>query len=283
MGYKSSNIVPFLAHNKPIKLNNLLIEYFLWYTTSFDSYIQRTTKFDNSIFDKSSLMYSPIVDYCFLLILFNRLHLDKLKFYQNKIQIIDNDIDNISTSDCNKNLLYLHYGAKSSLFAFFDKMRNSIAHGTFNIYQNKILMIGQYKPKITSLYNFYLQINLNEKDNNFNSIIDNEILDLNNLLKMSLSLINGITIEDNHLIFKNSEIILNTDFQFINKSSISQKDQLYIFFNELQLRNKIIILANQYSNLTLENMYFDNLNIQIVPYNKFIEYFDIQNIDVINS
>lgn len=148
-----------LTHNN-IPLNYHLLKLLterIWYSTSEESYIQRTTFYDGSIFDKSSPKYKGIVDKCTLAIIYKSLELNHIKEFEDCAESVENDFQEYYQ----KEVYFLSFlkSKNSSFYEFSSKIRNSIAHGTFNILtNNKVEFVGQFKPKQESKINFIMRI-----------------------------------------------------------------------------------------------------------------------------
>ena len=140
----------------------------LWYSTSSQAYIQRTDRFDGSVFDRSSGSFIPVIDECIKVLLYVHLRLDCLKVYVGNASELDADLPSI---DDERNILLLHNSRSSAsiLSAFYDKIRNSIAHGTLNCMDDgSHLLIGQFKAKRESPVCFYLRVNSLDLIKSFN-------------------------------------------------------------------------------------------------------------------
>ena len=140
MSFKNNYIFNQLQHNPKHYITKLMSDetlfFLLWYFVSKESYPQRNSYYDN-IFGGNTSPY----DRFFQLFLYNTLSLDELIIFNNANDL-DKYVDGLSSRDLNKNLLYIHVNKMTSFFAFFEKIRNSIAHGTFNL-TNRFFMIGQ--------------------------------------------------------------------------------------------------------------------------------------------
>ena len=119
MNYKTNYIEPYLKHTGIHSIKEDTLKFFLWYTMTKHSRIQRDTSFDGGIFDiscKSS--YSSSADYFFQVILFLTFKLDELHYYPiGTTGDLDSDVDSLNSTDINKNLLYLNSDGLSSLFS----------------------------------------------------------------------------------------------------------------------------------------------------------------------
>ena len=138
-----------LKHNRQTLIDKEFIKEFLWY--SYNNYcpIQSNRKYENSWFNKPEAnIYCAIV--------FKQiLGLDTIKFLSTNDGIED-EIKNNSFS----NVLFMRKNKESETIfeSFFNKMRNSIAHGTFNNVKNTFYFVGQTKAKIESPINYYLKL-----------------------------------------------------------------------------------------------------------------------------
>ena len=131
----------------------------LWRLTSDQAYIQRTTLFDNSIFCKASELYLSVVDYYLMAYLFKKLKLDVIRQYTDNTTDLEADIGALYGTEKNVVLLYNHKRDESFLYAFDDKVRNSVAHGTMNFDRTgTATFFGQVSKKQSSSVNLFISL-----------------------------------------------------------------------------------------------------------------------------
>lgn len=144
--------------HKNLNIDDDVMKYCLWYSCNKESYIQRTSKYDGTF-----LSYSDSDPYISALIvsLFN---INNLLIFSKQCECnkyarsLSNEIINDS--------FMLIYSKGSLFFSLYDKIRNSFAHGQFNVFQEMYYFLGQGKAKKESDINFLLQT----KYNVFNSL-----------------------------------------------------------------------------------------------------------------
>ncbi len=181
MNYKELLINRVLKHENTafVDLNNL--EYYLWYSCTKQSYIQRTNKYDNTILDSSKC------NIFIALLLLSIYKLDSIFIYEGIQDEIDNKISQYGEGMLLKNIMCIHMNLskeKSLFYVYFERLRNSLAHGTFNFYNGKFYHMGQWQAKVESKINFLLQsnksvfeiINIIDKIYNINNINYNSFL-----------------------------------------------------------------------------------------------------------
>lgn len=276
MGFKSDYIFNQLKHNpkqsiSEIISNDVLFE-FLWYFVSKESYAQRIDLFDN-IFDKSSTPY----DRFFLIWLYHILELDELHIYTKNMVDLDNDVDDLSSSDLCKKILYIHANGITVFYSFFEKIRNSIAHGTFNYSTNPshFFMIGQKSSKQNSLINLYYQTtgNINK---NFKSLYEElqKTSNITDLCEAFLLMIPKVKKQNGFLYYKNKRIIVEHDFSFKPvKEYGSEISQIKTLVNKKSYNNVLIILCCV-SHSTFEDDTLRTNNVGILPYNHIHSFFE---------
>ncbi len=257
----------------------------LWYSTSDESYAQRTSIFDNTFFHKDSPLYNTGVD-------------EFLKAYLTKVLgltsiVVFDNADNLETflyekdSSLSEILLLYDQNKQSLLYTIDSKMRNSIAHGTMNFYQkNSAVFYGQYNKKQDSKINFYL------KTDRFDAIErwyqERHILscmDLIEFQRMTYSLYFG---ELRHL-SKNCYIqddgacvVFDNEFRFRNTAEagnqetqiVERIDNLWPELNTMEFPYIYYFIMDR------SNSYFRQFtekcpNITIIPYNKLGNFFDL--------
>lgn len=157
----SNQYASSLVHGEPLSLradNVARVFRQLWYSPSTQAYIQRDTAFDGTVFDRASTSFHPIADECAKVLLSVHLGLEHIKVYKEHASELERELPIVSYE---KPVLLLHTprGKVSVLNSFYEKLRNSIAHGTFNrLPQVGYRFIGQFRAKPESPINFYLQI-----------------------------------------------------------------------------------------------------------------------------
>lgn len=271
MGFKSDYIFNQLKHNpkqsiSEIISNDVLFE-FLWYFVSKESYAQRINIF-NSIFDKPS----PY-DRFFLMWLYKELQLDELRVYTNKMVDLDKDVDSLSSSDLSKDLLYIHAKGTAIFTSLFEKMRNSIAHGTFNR-TNRFIMIGQVKSKIDSPMNFYYQTN-GDYNNRFKSLLKllQEMSDIREMCKEALVKNPNVKEQDSLLFYGGKQIVIEHQFKFNPVSENgSEITQIKALENEKSYNNTLIILCCPSHGAFIDDE-LKSKNVGIIPYTHLHSFF----------
>ena len=151
-GLKHEDDAPWVVDNAAYFVRRL------WYSTSAQAYIQKSKQFDGSVFDKGSSEFNPISDECIQAMLFKHLKLNRIDEYTDNAAELEQDIEHVEDDE---SVLLLHNPKRkqSLLYAFDDKLRNSIAHGTFNQLKNgQYLFVGQFKARQNSPINFFLRV-----------------------------------------------------------------------------------------------------------------------------
>lgn len=131
----------------------------LWYTSSSQAYIQRSIQYDSTFLCKDNAEHSIYVDNLTLLLLYKTFQLEGIGYNFDSFR----SVESVLTSEYSKKehiLLLDNKNGKASVFyAFNEKLRNSFAHGTFNILDDgTALFVGQAKAKKEGPMNFYLRI-----------------------------------------------------------------------------------------------------------------------------
>ena len=130
----------------------------LWYTTTDQSPVQRTRLLDGTIFDKKSNNYNSIVDKYAMLFFEKTLFLGNAHLAEKGANF-KQELDKVYGKD-SAALLILKDERVGVVYSFFNRLRNSIAHGSFNFINGKgWVFIGQSSKNIDSNINFYLHIN----------------------------------------------------------------------------------------------------------------------------
>lgn len=281
MGFKDDHIFNQLRHNPKYYTNKIIpvdtLVTFLWYFVSKQSYSQRTDFFDG-------FLNQPWLESTFLLWIYNVLELDSMYINKSSLDSVDNKVDSLSHADLNKNMLFLFPGKNETVFmGFFEKLRNSIAHGTFNV-SNRFFMLGQAKSKQISKVNFYYQTSTKNADR-INYVLDRleDVENLEELFKESIIRHPLVTENEDGLYYGDMQIIALFDFEFKLKDKYGKQiDQLKKVIEEYSIKNALLIIfCNTKANLD-DDIELKNRNIKVVAGKQIYKFFDY-NIKVISK
>lgn len=287
----SDDQVRVLTHNSAktmIKQETIILEQ-LWYSTTKQAYIQRYPDYDDTYLCKKSSAYLPGVDALLQAWLFKVLHLDAIAHVTEG----SNALENMLLSEYAKKekiLLLGNSGYKESvLYAFDDKLRNSLAHGTFNVLEDTTaLFVGQFSAKQSAYMNFYLRIE------NFSYIADyrNAFTEFpQSLLEFAQRIYNEFFTLENTTranLFKREDgahVFFDTDFRFekVKDGAQRQEEQICKRIQSQELDNLItddkkaviyVIFDASVSNFERARKTFSN--VQIVPSNKLLDHLNIR-------
>lgn len=286
----SDDQVRVLTHNSAkakIKQETVILEQ-LWYSTTMQAYIQRCQNYDGTFFCKKSSTYSPIVDVLLMAWLFRVLHLDAIAHVTEG----KDALENILLSEYSKKEKILLLGnskhKESVLYAFDDKLRNSLAHGTFNVLDDATaLFVGQLSAKQSAYMNFYLRI---EK---FSYIADyrNSFMELpQSLLEFAKVIYSSFFVIEktasSNLVKREDEVYVYFDdcfrFEKVKDGAQSQDEQICNHIQNQGLDNLIaddraivyVIFDASVSNFEKAREIFPN--VQIIPSNKLLEHLNIR-------
>lgn len=205
--------------------------------------------------------------------LYNELSLSQINIYntQNKL---NEELDSLSINDIEKNLIFIYSNGKTIFNSFFEKMRNSIAHGTFNL-SNRFFMIGQNKNQITSDINFYYQTQDNVYDK-FNKILESLCLmkNINELCEAALKCNSNITEKDGILYLNEKQVIIEHNFKIESvKKHGSEISQIKKLINDKSYHNVLIILCCCI-HCNLNDEVLTSRNIEVISYTNIYSFFN---------
>ena len=159
------------------------------------------------------------------------------------------------------------------------KMRNSLAHGTFNL-SNRYFMYGQAKSKIISPFNFYLQIrNENGVFEKYISMGESSVwtqvdTDPKLLFKESLKLQPGVIEDGNEIFYGTKKIVLAEDFNFEKVAEKgSQLDQVKMYVTEKNINNALIVLQEA-TNAIFNDEDLNKRNVGVISYTHLPRFFE---------
>lgn len=211
----SINFIKTLKH-EGVELDFKTMSSILWYSPIHASYIQRDSLLDGTwVFTKTSDPY--------ILFLFKRMFSANVTRYA-------------SAEECYKavkemnafppNTIGVYQANDSLLYAILEKLRNSIAHGTFNIQNSTIFGIGQVRNKQEACINLYYSFSLDclkHMDDFHNAVKALSRLKENDLVSFSRQYLGAATLDETHFQIKGDKYCFeNNTFQ----ASRSVFDQL---------------------------------------------------------
>ena len=280
-------------HNN-LSLDFQTIQYLIkiiWYSTSSESYIQRSTCFDDSIFDKKSKNYKTIVDKCTIALLYKELGLSHIKQFDDKAESVENDLQKFYDNDFYfLSILNQKNFKKSAFFNFTEKIRNSIAHGTFNVIEdNKVEFLGQFKPNQDSPVNFFMRVSSIKTVNYcFESFMQYIHMDSYEFLKITYEkfISYNSTDKNNLYLTKEGYLLFDIDFEFkkIKGSDIEENhdEQMKQYLQniiknyELNSKSTITIILNASSNSMFNKTNATFPNVKIITSNFLLKHFKIE-------
>lgn len=280
-----------LRHNRRnsqyIMLDTILHQ--IWYSSSHQAYIQRSTAYDDTIFNRKSSLYLPVVDALMLAMIHKVFCLDAIAHLDSY-----NDLEQVLLQEYERKekiLLLGNTGYKESvLYAFDDKLRNSFAHGTFNVLEDgTMLCVGQAKAKQESQLNFYLRIINSGRIHEWHSMLGNLPSDLGAFAKFAYGKYHNLQETDApNLYLRNDKefVCFDCDFRFskVKDGAPSQDAQirqriansgiLNIVGNSKTLFYFIAETSNSEFSETLKT--YPNIN--VIAANKLLDHLEIKAI-----
>ena len=258
-----------LKHNKKTSINMNLIKDFLWY--SFNKYcpMQSSREYENSWVNTEE------VNVYFAIAIKHYLKLEAIKCLNAYVEA-DDEIDKF------KNVLYITKNASETLFeSFFNKLRNSIAHGTFNNVRDTFYFVGQLKAKIESPINFYLKLSktsVRRIHNCVNKVL--RILEEGSLYKI-LKLMIKLS-KRNDFYFYDDKNNIKTKIIFNEShSKISKKDVESLLRKYANESDSVIVICRSINKQILsKNLKSEDGKIRIIDYRFIIETFNLEGISL---
>lgn len=219
-----------LKHNN-LEIDIKLVSELIWYSVAISSYIQRNCNLDNTWINEK--ISNPYISF----LCRKKLNIVEFNIFetQSKCNCFVRERDAIP-----KNTIGIYLTKESLFFDMCNKIRNSVAHGTFNVVNKELFGIGQAKPKIESEINFYYNFEISDLDaidNFFNAVFDLAKMDKNDLISFAIKYLNGERAGNNE--FK----IKETFYFFVNMELIPSKNAIEKVEEKCN-RNKIYIFNN---------------------------------------
>lgn len=274
MSYIDKYIFASLKHaDRALFINEITLRDSIWYSSTQESYAQRTDIFDNTWLSSSRS------DDFVLLALKSLYKLQIIKVFKGQnechkeISLLDDDKENCP-------LLFLYKTDGTSAFtAYISGLRNALAHGTFNKQDNRTFFISQHRAKQQSEIKFFLQ-SMNDCTEAiinalglFNSIASgDDKVSKYDCIQEEFDLIHN---ESGFYSRKyNCVIVINDEFKFSTNKHINELQEL---MSGQSFDGKVVILIDEnIGNITLNNRTSPNGNLVVIPQNRLIEHFGIQ-------
>ncbi len=281
MGYVVNTLLPCLKHpSSGISVSYDELKLSLWYTPTKQAYIQRTNTFDGTF-----LLSSASDIYTALLL--------KDVFDIPTVQIADTfetchaGIDALTSSELNKPVLFISRSEKSLMLDFWEKTRNSFAHGTFNSTDKINYMLGQAKASPSSKANFLLQTS-RELCESIKTVWDNAQKTVNGQLESFKydCLQTALDLETKNGRFYSRRnkryIVINDDFSF--KAPGQRVTEIQELLQKYEGEEQIdVIISENPGNIAEVNMVSHSGNVRAIHQSKLIEYYGLTQIQFITK
>jgi len=269
----SDKLVKSLCHDKNSnQINNFctIMQQFLWYSTTKQAYIQRDNSFDNLKNEEPYFMA-----YIKKLLKLDRLHcFESCAGLEKELKLLENQ---------NLNTLLTNNKADISLLDFENKIRNSIAHGTFNLFEDGSgIFVGQNKAEQTSVVNFFLKIeNIELLEKYLRDIKELKNITLLDFQLKVLNMYKNVTFVKDRIYKVNDDryLILDNDFIFHRVAEGNKEEnQLLLHIeqlsqdNDFDLGNKIDWVILQNTNCKFCEIYKKYPNLKIIKKNETYNY-----------
>ena len=260
----------------------------LWYASSLQAYIQRSIQYDNTFLCKGNAEHSLCIDNLTLLLLYKTFQLEGICYISSDET---RNIESILSCEYSKKehiLLLENKNRNFSVFyAFNEKLRNSFAHGTFNVLDDgTALFVGQAKAKQESPINFYLRI----KEYQFISLWQNIIVEIPSQLEAFQYYIYNLyynihtsNIPNLYIKEDGSFIYFDNSFKFesVKTSKINQDEQLKMHIakspiSSLPTNRTVYLFLPETSNCIFKETISVYPSIHIISGNNLMEHFPIR-------
>ena len=290
MNYKD-DIFNLIKPNNHQILDYNTLEFLLWYSYNTSS-IQRDESYDNSSLATNTLD---------IFVLFKLVSIYKLEcaYVFSDIKTCNASICSLPLSERNKSILYIALGGngkKSSLFFnYYTKIRNSLAHGAFNIYRDIYYFLGQKNTEHNSEANFLLQTKQDIYKANqlllgsFKNAIENPTLFMADCLQDFL----GLKIANDEVTFVDKSVgikyysekygvyvYFNNSFHFETSDHVEEIRKLIMRYESSD--ETIVIVNVNYGNISERNRTSENGMVKLINPKGIIPYFKIENIKYLN-
>lgn len=279
MNYKELLCSKILKHENTEFIDLKKLEYYLWYTSTIQSHIQRTKKYENTLWNNSK--YNNFI----ALLLIQIYDLEDLYIYNNEKKM-DEVICSYSEDFRLKKALFLCLSKRSNAVFnnYYEKIRNSLAHGAFNMYKNKYYYLGQNDSNIEGKINFLLQTDNNIFqtidliDNIYNECKENLDLFLTECIKAYFS-IDEIIINSTRRYYSKKYkkyIIIDSLFSF---KTNNHKEEIKVLLEKYKsTEDTVIIIFENKGNFSEKNLISEDGYRIVVFASDILNYFNISNI-----
>ena len=273
MGFVQDMIQPILRHLSGLTIiGDPTLKLGLWYTTTSQAYLQRTIIFDNSWLSSST------ADAYVALRLKQVLGLSEVHIYE-KVKDCFAIVDAFGEEKLTD--LILHIASDKSLFFnFWEKARNSLAHGAFNSNNGLYYMLNQYRPKPDADVNFLLQtsadLNLalltlwKEFNDSLTSVVEFKFNCLSDTLRLTKK--QGRYYSETEGCF----VVIDDAFKF---SSDKHKAEIQSLLSQYKTGERIDIIINEnIGSIAEKNRISEDGLVRVIPQSKLIETYGIEEI-----
>ena len=278
MGYVANTLLPCLKHpSSGINVSHDELKLSLWYTPTKQSYLQRTDAFDGTFLSsQTSDTYTGLL----LKEIFNipTIHI------ASTIDVCHSTIDALPASALGMPCFYISQSEKSLIFEFWEKVRNSLAHGTFNPTCKINYMLGQAQGRPSSKANFLLQTG-KELSEAIWTVWDKTQKTINGQLEAfkyeCLQTALDIKEKDGRYFSESMGrfVIIDDTFSFkTNQHVVEMQELLMQYEGEEQID---VIISDNPGNMAEKNMTSPSGNVRAIYQSKLIEHYGLTQIQFI--
>lgn len=278
MDYIIDVVIPILKHHVCDQyITEKILKKAVWYGISTQSYIQRT-----DLFDGTWLCSSTSDDYIMLLLqdVFNA---NEINVY-DKVADCNSSVRMLRENSIKDNCIYIAKDKTSLFTSFGEKIRNAMAHGSINRYDEYFYLLNQYKPKPDAGVSFLLQTQYDintkmtelwdafkmatEQENAFKYRCLNRILQLKKVGKYCYS-----------ELYK-CYVIVDDDFRYTTKSRVDDINALIIKYNSINA-SAVVIISENLGSISAKNLTSKDGKVRVIAQSKIIEYFNVPGVNQI--
>lgn len=274
MNYVSDMLVPLLKHKNPDdKFAATLLKKTIWYSSTEQTYIQRSDIFDSSWLDsKTSDVYVS-------LFLKEQFNVPEIYIFSTA-KGCNEAVTNLKSRDITSSVFMIACDKKSLFFNFWERLRNSFAHGAINYQAGITYLMNQHKPKLSAEVNFLLQtyedIGIIVPD--IWETLSNTLIDASEFKYQCLK--NYLMIEKRQNYYYSAKtkrrIIIDDYFRFLTDKHVYEiKEYINAHLNDGPAD---IIISENIGNISDKNLVSKDKTIRIIPQKHILDAFQIEGI-----
>lgn len=274
MNYVSETLIPLLKHENPNDAFTAhLLKRALWYSLTEQAYIQRSSIFD------STWLSTATSDVYVSLFLKETFNVPEIQIY-SKTTSCNVAITRLKKTNASSLLFMIARDKKSLFINFWERLRNTFAHGAVNSKDGITYLMNQYKPKPDADVNFLIQTDV-EIDAVVSYIWETFSNSLSDVSAFKYQCLKRPLMLEQHQNYYHSmktkrRVIIDDRFRFETEKRVQEMKE---FINSYLSEGPAdIIISENIGRISDKNLTSEDGSIKVIPQTRILEALQIEGV-----